>query len=130
MTDTERLDFMAKHCLSVSENDNGEWQVFEFTPRFYGDGIVTRNSFHASARDAIDYAIVYYLGGMHQYGDPRHSVTFMVGEDLDVIGSFPFVDLMRNSAEPDQDYRMRLIAKMQEGSSGYSPEAVNRINRL
>lgn len=65
-TDTERLDFMAKHCLSVSKNDNGEWQVFEFAPKFYTDGIVTRNAFLSTARDAIDYAMEYYLGNRRQ----------------------------------------------------------------
>jgi hypothetical protein len=68
-TDGERLDFMAKHCLCVSANDFGEYQVFECVPRFYSDGVVTRNSFHASARDAIDYAIEFYLGGKNQMED-------------------------------------------------------------
>lgn len=60
MTDAERLDFMAKHGLCVSANDNGEWQVFEFVPRYYSDGIVTRNSFLASARggDRLRYRVL------------------------------------------------------------------------
>jgi hypothetical protein len=58
--DTERLDFMAKHCLCVAENDNDEWQVFEYAPEPGNDGIVTRNTFFASVREAIDYAMAHY----------------------------------------------------------------------
>lgn len=112
-TDTDRLDFMAQHGLCVSANDAGEWQVFEFTPKFYDDGIVTRNAFLASARDAIDYAVMHYLGGAYQYGDPRTSVTYMVGEDLDAIGSFPFVHLKRAAGESDHDYRKRLVERLE-----------------
>lgn len=111
-TDTERLDFMVKHCLCAAPNDLGEWQVFEYVPTFYRDGIVTGNSFHASARDAIDYAIECYLGGESQYGDPSESVLREMGDGLDVIGSFPMLNLPRNDNEPDRAYRNRLIERM------------------
>lgn len=70
-TDTERLDFMAKHGLYVAEGgmSGGEWQVFESVPRFYDDGIVTRNAFLPTAREAIDYAIDHYLGNEDQVND-------------------------------------------------------------
>ncbi len=62
MTDAERIEFMATHSLAVSANDFGEWQVFELAPKYYGDGIVTRNAFFLTPRDAIDWAMSHYIG--------------------------------------------------------------------
>jgi len=44
--------------------------------------------------------------------DPHEAVLTETGYGLDVIGSMTYVKLPRNGAEPDHDYRLRLIARL------------------
>lgn len=44
--------------------------------------------------------------------DPRQTVLIELGYGLDIIGAMPSVDLPRNEAEPDSDYRGRLSVKL------------------
>ena len=44
--------------------------------------------------------------------DPREAMLIETGCGLDAIGSLPDVNLPREGAEPDHDYRQRLIARL------------------
>jgi hypothetical protein len=44
--------------------------------------------------------------------DPDRAVLIGSGHDLDAVGAMPDINLLRNSVEPDLDYRLRLLAKI------------------
>jgi len=56
-----------------------------------------------------------------RFTDPREAIWTAGGTELDAIGSMSDVDSPRDSAEPDHDYRLRLIARLR--GEGVTPRA-------